>query len=264
MRALRLGLIPSGDERDEREREFVVSLSEALGAEVGVHHAADYRVVLTGLEQGLVDFAWLPPLVAARAVRGGLAEPIAVAVRYGDTYYSTVLVAPPASPIRAAHQLRGARVAWVDRESASGYVVLRAALARSGVRLAEAFSHEQFVRSHAAVARAVLSGEVDVGATCAHSEHGRVHFARSPYAGDAGLTDAELRVIFEAGPIPSDIFAVRHGVSPHVRSGIEAALMHAMPARVHAAARALMHADGFAAPTQEHQRMLAGLIDHET
>jgi hypothetical protein len=48
-----------------------------------------------------------------------------------------------------------------------------------------------------------------------------------------------------------------------VRSIVEAALMHGMPARVHAAARALMHADGFAAPTQEHQRMLASLIDQE-
>jgi phosphonate transport system substrate-binding protein len=263
MGALRLGLIPRGDDRDEREREFVVSLSEALGSEIDVHHAADYRVVLAGLEQGLVHFAWLPPLVAARAVRGRVAEPIAVAVRYGDTSYRTVLVAKPGSPIRASADLRGARVAWVDRESASGYVVLRAALARSGVKLAEAFSHEQFVRSHSAVARAVLSGEVDVGATCAHTEQGRVHFARSPYAGDEGLSAEELRVVFEAGPIPSDIFAVRHDVPPRVRSVIEAALMHGIPARVHAAARALMHADGFAAPTHEHQRMLAGLIDQD-
>ena len=81
MGALRLGLIPRGDDRDEREREFVVSLAEALGSEIDVHHAADYRVVLAGLEQGLVHFAWLPPLVAARAVRGRVAEPIAVAVR---------------------------------------------------------------------------------------------------------------------------------------------------------------------------------------
>jgi phosphonate transport system substrate-binding protein len=264
MGALRLGLIPRGDERDEREREFVAALSEALGTEVGVHHAADYRVVLSGLAQGLVDFAWLPPLVAARAARGRLAEPIAVAVRYGDTYYRTVLVTQPASPLRAPHDLRGARVAWVDRESASGYVVLRAAMARAGVKLTEAFGHEQFVRSHAAVARAVLSGEVDVGATCAHTEHGNVHFARSPFAGDEGLSGNDLRVLFEAGPIPSDIFAVRHDVNARVRSAVESALMLAMPARVHAAARALMHADGFAAPTQEHERMLAHLIDLES
>jgi phosphonate transport system substrate-binding protein len=261
MGALRLGLIPRGDDRDEREREFVASLADALGAEVDVHRAADYRVVLSGLEQGLVDFAWLPPLVAARAVRGRLAEPVAVAVRYGDTTYRTALVTRPGSRIRGLPDLRGARVAWVDRESASGYAVLRGALARAGVKLTEAFSDEQFVRSHAEVARAVLSGEVDVGATCAHTEHGRVHFARSPFTGDEGLSADELHVVFEAGPIPSDIFAVRNEVSPRVRSALEGALMLGMPARLHAAARALMHADGFATPTPEHRRMLAELID---
>jgi phosphonate transport system substrate-binding protein len=259
--ALRLGLIPRGGDGDERERELVAALAEALGRDVDVHRAADYRVVLTGLDQRLVDFAWLPPLVAGRAVRGRLADTVAVAVRYGGTSYSTVLVTQPVSPIRSPKDLRGVRVAWVDRESASGYVVLRAALARSGVKLTEAFAHEQFVRSHAAVARAVLDGEVDVGATCAHAEQDVVRFARSPYAGDSGLTVEELRVVFEAGPIPSDIFAVRRDVPARVRSGLEAALMHAKPARLHAAACAFMHADGFAAPTPEHQRLLATLVE---
>jgi phosphate/phosphite/phosphonate ABC transporter binding protein len=260
MPALRLGLIPRGDATDERERAFVRALGEALRTEVDVHRAADYRVVLTGMKQQLVDFAWLPPLVAARAVRERLGEPVAVTVRYGDTSYSTALVARPGSRIRTVRDLRAVRVAWVDRESASGYAVLRAALAREGVLLADAFADETFVRSHAAVARAVLDGEVDVGATCAHAENGVVRFARSPYAGDAGLSASELHVVFEAGPIPSDIFAVRTGVPPHVRSTLEAALLHARPERVHATARALVHADGFAVPTLEHARMLEALI----
>jgi phosphate/phosphite/phosphonate ABC transporter binding protein len=260
MPALRLGLIPRGDEGDARERAFVKALADAFRADVGVHRAADYRVVLTGMQQQHVDFAWLPPLVAARAVRERLAEPVAVAVRYGDTSYSTALVTRPDSRIRSVGDLRAVRVAWVDRESASGYTVLRAALARQGVLLTAAFAHEVFVRSHAAVARAVLDGEVDVGATCAHAENGVVRFARSPYAGDAGLSAEELHVVFEAGPIPSDIFAVRTGAPPHVRSTLEAALLHARPERVHATARALVHADGFAVPTPEHSRMLEALL----
>src|ERR1700733_10391980 len=64
---LRLGVIPRGVDNDALERELVAALSDALTQPVGVHRAADYRVVLSGLEQGLVDFAWLPPLVAARA-----------------------------------------------------------------------------------------------------------------------------------------------------------------------------------------------------
>jgi phosphonate transport system substrate-binding protein len=261
MGALRLGLIPRGGDRDQREREFVAALSAALGAEVDVHRAADYRVVLTGLEQRLVDFAWLPPLVAARAVRRRLADPVAVAVRYGATSYSTVLVTRPGSPIHTPDELRGARVAWVDRESASGYVVLRAALARAGVKLTEAFAEERFVRSHAAVARAVVSGEVDVGATCAHAEPGGMRFARTPDGGEEGLSAEQLRVVFEAGPIPSDIFAVHHEVRAQVQTAVEAGLLHALPGRLHAAARALMHADGFAVPTHEHQRMLEALIE---
>jgi phosphonate transport system substrate-binding protein len=258
---LRLGLIPRGDESDGREREFVASLAVALRTDVDVHRAADYRVVLTGLEQRLVDFAWLPPLVAARAMRGKLADPIAVAVRSGTTSYTTVLVARPDSRFRTLADLRGVRVAWVDRESASGYTVLRSALARAGVLLTDAFAHEIFVRSHAAVAQAVRAGKVDVGATCAHVEDGAVRFARSPYAGDAGLSADELRVVFEAGPIPSDLFAVRRDVPVRVRSALEAALLHAMPERVHAAALALAHADGFAVPTPAHRRMLEALVE---
>ncbi|HEY8038586.1 MAG TPA: PhnD/SsuA/transferrin family substrate-binding protein [Polyangiaceae bacterium] len=261
MGSLRLGLIPRGGDDDAREREFVAALGVALSCEVDVHRAANYRVVLTGLEQRLVDFAWLPPLVGARAMRARLADPVAVAVRYGDTTYTSALVTLPGSPIRSIADLRSVRVAWVDRESASGYAVLRGELARAGVRLADAFSRELFVRSHAAVARAVLDGEVDVGATCAHAEAGVVRFARSPYTGDAGLTSDELRVVFETGPIPSDLFAVRRGTAPGVRSLLEGAFLHARPPRVLAAACALMHADGFAVPTPEYHRMLERLIE---
>jgi phosphonate transport system substrate-binding protein len=261
MPALRLGLIPRGGDGDARETEFVRALAAALSADVEVHRAADYRVVVTGIQQHLVDFAWLPPLVAARAVRARLVDPLAIAVRHGVTSYSTALVARPDSRVRSIDDLNGVRVAWVDRESASGYVILRAALVRAGVRLAHAFSFETFVRSHAGVASAVRDGKVDVGATCVHADAGVLRIARSPYAGDAGLTSDDLRVVFEAGPIPSDLFAIRRDVPIRVRAQLEDALLCRKPQRAHAAALALMHADAFATPTQEHRRMLEALID---
>jgi phosphonate transport system substrate-binding protein len=263
MGALRLGLIPrgGGDDDDKRERELLDALSEAIGQQVTAHHAADYGVVLTGLRQGLVDFAWLPPLVGARAIKAQTADAVAIAVRNGTATYTTVLVARPESPIGSVRDLRGARVAWVDRESAGGYVVLRAALARAGVKLTEAFAEELFVRSHGAVARAVLEGKVDVGATCAHEERGTRRFARSAYAGDDGLGQDQLRVLFEAGPIPSDLFAVRRGAPPPVRAALAAGLLGRRPARLFAAACAFLHTDGFALPTPDHARMLAALLD---
>jgi phosphonate transport system substrate-binding protein len=260
MGPLRIGLIPRPRDADEVEREFVAALGELLGREIVPHRAADYTAILTGLKLEVIDLAWLPPLVAAKGVGDGLAEPVAVAIRSGTTSYTTVLVAGPSSPLRTIADLRGLRVAWVDRGSASGYVVLRAALVRAGVKMTDAFSSETFVRSHAAVAQAVLEGRADVGATCAHIEEGTVRFAQSPYAGEGGLSSDALRVIFEAGPIPSDIFAVRRGVARAVRDAVEGALLRAQPERLHAAARRFMDADGFATPTPEHHRMLAALV----
>jgi phosphonate transport system substrate-binding protein len=260
MGTLRFGLIPRGEEGGASERAFVAAAAEALGRDVEVHRGADYRVVLTGLEQKLVDFAWLPPLVGGRALRAGLVDPVAIVMRYGDTEYKTALVARADSPIRGLEDLRGLRVGWVDRESASGYAVLRTALTQAGVHLTDAFAHEVFLRSHAAVARAVMQGDVDVGATCGHTDKEGVRFARSPFAGDAGLTDAELRPVFVAGPIPSDLFAVRCGVAAGVRSTIERALLQGVPERMHAAARTLTHADGFELPRPEHRRMLVALV----
>jgi phosphonate transport system substrate-binding protein len=263
MGALRFGLIPrgTGGAGDERERDFVAAVAFALGGDVEVHRAADYRMVLAGLEQRLVDLAWLPPIVGARAIRANLADAVATVVRYGDTTYTTALVARADSAIRTTADLKGVRVAWVDRESASGYAVLRNALAKSGVSLASAFSREVFVRSHAAVARAVLDGEVDVGATCGHSDASGVRIARSPFAGDAGIASDELRSVFQAGPIPADLFAVRRDAPSRVRTMLERALLQRIPERVHAAARALTFADAFVAPTLEHRKALDALVD---
>ncbi len=260
MGPLRFGLIPRGEEGGASERAFVAAAADALGRDVEVHRAADYRVVLTGLEQRLVDFAWLPPLVGARALRAGLIDPVAIVTRYGDNEYKTALVTRVDSNIHGLRDLRGVRVAWVDRESASGYAVLRTALAHAGVQLTDAFAYEVFLRSHAAVARAVLEGRVDVGATCGHTDQDGVRFARSPFTGDAGLTDADLRPVFEAGPIPSDLFGVRRGTASGVRLVLERALLQGTPQPMHAAARALTHGDSFTLPTGEHRRQLDALI----
>jgi phosphate/phosphite/phosphonate ABC transporter binding protein len=260
MRALRFGLIPRGEAYGARERDMVSTLSTALGSDVEVHRAADYRVVLAGLEQGLVDLAWLPPLVCARAFRSRLAEPVAVVVRRGDTSYSSALVAREDSPVRELSHLRGLRVAWVDRESASGYAVIRAALVRKGIALTSAFADEVFVRSHDAVVRAVLDGAVDVGATCAYTA-GNGRFTLSPLGSIPPPSLASLRPIFEAGPIPSDVFAVRRDVPDRVRWVVEQALLHGVPDEARAAALALSEAERFAAPTPEHRRQLEALLD---
>lgn len=258
---LRFGLIPDSEQGYAHADRFAAALSNALSIPVDVHRATDYRVLLASLEQGRVDLAWAPPIGAARAIRAGTVTEVAVTMRNGSSTYMTGLITLRSSAIKSIADLRSVRAAWVDRESASGYLVIRASLRTSGVRLTEAFSDEIFVRSHAEVARAVWEGRVDVGATCFNFVSGTVEIARSGFKDHGGVRDDDVRLLAHAGPIPSDVVAVHRNVPPKMVSMIQAALVEARPLAVHEAAKALVHADGFVRPTQEHRDMLGALLE---
>ncbi len=258
---LRFGLIPDSEQGYSAADEFAASLSAVLDVPVEVHRAIDYRVLLASLEQGRIDLAWVPPLGAARALRLGTITDVAVTMRNGCSSYLTGLVALAGGKVSSIADLKGVRAAWVDRESASGYLVIRAALRAAGVRMFEAFSEEIFVRSHAEVARALTTGQVDVGATCFNFVSGTIEIARSGFKEDGGVKDDEIVLLAHAGPIPSDIVAAHKSVPAPWISAIRSALIDARPAAVHLAAKALVHADGFTLPTNEHHDMLAALLD---
>jgi phosphonate transport system substrate-binding protein len=257
----RLGVIPFSEGGEERMRAFVAALESVFGDSIELHRAADYRALASAVEQGLVHFAWLPPLAAARAMKAGSITPAAVCVRHGTTSYYTGLIARDTSSIRSLDDLRGLRAAWVDRESASGYVVLRAALRQRGVSLVNAFSEDLFVRSHEEVVRAVATGHADVGATCFYVVSDAVEIGRTAYKGSHGLTLDNVRIVAEAGPIPSDIFAAHRSVPAAVVVKLQTALVGALPAQLYEAAKAMMFADSFARADGEHVRMLEALYD---
>jgi len=257
----RLGVIPYGEGGEERMRAFVVALEGVLGSEIELHRAADYRALASAVEQGLVHFAWLPPLAAARGVKAASITPVAVAIRHGATSYFTGLITRESSAIHTVADLKGLKAAWVDRESASGYVVIRAALRQQGLSLVDAFAEDLFLRSHAEVVRAITTGQVDVGATCFNVVSDAIHIGRSAYTGSHGLTLDNVRIVAQAGPIPSDIFAVHRSVPQTALVKLQNGLIGARPAHVFEAAKAMMFADAFARADGEHLRMLEALYE---
>ena len=255
---IRIGFIPMGDVEQSTARiaELAEALAVAVDAEVVPHRASDYRGLVAALEQGAVQVAWVPPLIAARPIRAGTILPIAVAVRSGSTSYSAALIARNDSPIVTPADLRGVRAAWVDRESASGYLAIRLALRATGLSLVDAFAHEVFARSHAEVARLVASGAVDVGATYLNWSPDRTSVERAGWMGVPGLDPTCIRVVSEAGPIPSDMFAVHAGLRKAVVQALEAALIDGRPRGARRIARQLTESDGFVRPTRDHLAML--------
>ncbi len=259
---LLLGLIPLADTAGvSRATEFARAIGTLLEETVQLHNAADYRALVAALEQGVAHFAWLPPISAARAARSRAIRPAAIAVRNGTTSYMTGLIALKTGPVKSLGHLKAVRAAWVDRESASGYVVIRAALRAAGVVLADAFREEIFVRSHADVARAVKSGRVDVGATCFSVGSGALAIARTGYRDEPDLPSDDIRIVAQAGPIPSDIFAVHASLPEADRKLLESALADGAQEPLQRAARRLMHADAFARATSAHSSMLEKLFE---
>jgi phosphonate transport system substrate-binding protein len=226
---------------------------------VVAHGLWHYHHLLEGLADDELHIVWLPPVLALRATARARCVPIAIPVRHGVSTYATALFSRADSSIRSLDDVRGGvRAAWVDRQSAAGYLIIRALLRSQGVDLEQAFVHEKFLGTHDAVAAAVREGEVDVGATFAypHAELGM----RSPKA--AGWGHDDVNVIAYVGSIPSDIIAANCRLPPAVRNKVQQALVELDDKALAAAARALLGADRFVAPTPEHLSKLYDILDN--
>lgn len=234
------------------------SFAAALGAATQLRTVPvavpDYPALLDAMRTADVDVAWLPPVLALRTVSAGRALPIALPVRRGVSSFHTALFTEVGSPIQRATDLQAARVAWVDRNSASGYLVIRAALRAQGLELERAFAEERFVGSHDAVVRAVLHGNADVGATYLH------HDARAGGVWRAGWGDAAAHIVARVGPIPADVIAAGIHVPVAIIRSVQRALVSGTHGELSVAAGVLLEAEGFEAADSHHLEPLEQLL----
>jgi len=234
---------------------FCAALGRAIGAPAEPRDFDDYPSLLDAMGAGGLDLAWLPPIVAMRAAAGGRALPIALPVRRGVASFHSALFAPVGSAIQRPPDLAGARVAWVDRQSASGYLLIRAALRAQGVELEHAFAEEHFFGSHEAVVRAVLEGTADVGATYLHHDSAGSGIWR------AGWGDANVHIVARVGPIPSDVIAAGIHVPVSQMRAVQRALTEGVQGELVSAANVLMEADKFVPSESGHLKPLEDLLD---
>jgi phosphonate transport system substrate-binding protein len=240
--------------------QFCRSLASATGMQVTAHGLWHYHHLLEALAGGELDLVWLPPILALRATGTGRVIPIALPVRHGVSTYSTALFARPDSRVRTLEDLKGVRAAWVDRQSASGYLVVRALLRSRGVDLDAAFSDEKFLGTHDGVAQAVLSGEVDVGATFVYLDPDAS--AGGSFPTRAGWGDARVHMVCFAGSIPSDVIGANKRLAERTRWMIQRALVDGAHKDLRRAARDLLGAESFVAPSNEHLESLVTILQN--
>ncbi len=256
---VRVGVALSADDAEDDTRRaqldaFCEALSGALGLVVTGRRYRHYQELLDEMHAGELDLAWLPPVVALKATARGRTIPIALPVRAGASSFHGALFCRPDYPAKNAKELSGARVAWVDRQSAGGYLVIRAALKAEGVDLTRAFAHEAFLGSHDAVVHAVLAGAVDVGATFAYLDLKR-SVTRAAWG------NAAVKVLALAGPIPADVVAATIRMPVAMIRKVQAALCSGGDALTKAGLD-LFSAEAFVPSKPEHLDALEKLMSH--
>ncbi len=223
---------------------FCRALGDATGLKISPYAAPRYDRLLRRLRLGEVELAWLPPVVALGAIPKD-ASPIVLPIRGDQSWFWAALFTRADSQIQSVDDLRQARAVWVDAESASGYLVIRAALRADGVNPDTVFASQNFAQSHDAMVRAVAEDPRSVGATYVHLDA----------AGDvarAGWGDADVRVLKRAGPIPADVLAASNELSQEIRSQVENALVTNSAPELKSASSALFFASHFAPAESTH------------
>lgn len=206
-----LAVVPSATPGDSRVAlaELCAALGRLLGKQVTALHPDTYGALTDLFEKGRIDYAWMSPAQMVMAGEHMRLVPLLSAVRNEKTDYSSVLFVDDRSPARFTEQLRGKRIAWVDRTSAAGYLFVRLQLAARGIEPDAFFGAELFEKSHAGVVRAVLEGRADAGATFAERPADGAPIARAGFINVA--PERTIRVLEWTATIPNDVI-VAHGL----------------------------------------------------
>jgi ABC-type phosphate/phosphonate transport system substrate-binding protein len=219
---------------DHAAFEEIRELLVGNGLDVEPAFVPSYAAMYGVVQQRVCAFGWAPPLVARDLLRGHDAEPVALIMRDRlDTYYSAI-VTSQSSKLWHIGQLASARIGWVSRLSAAGYVVPRAHL--SSIRVPLTFAKETFHYTHARLAEALDKGAVDAAATYAVVRDLKaLHVPHLPKCNVLGI----------AGPIPGELVVAARGVDAGAVAAARDALLGAKLAQERPLGR-MMHVTGFA------------------
>ncbi len=254
--------VVSGSSTAERDLAAMCSeLEAALTRTVKPRVLSSYAALKEDVAAGRAQIAWAPPLVAIDLEDSGLASIELCCTRSGQVGYHAALFTRHASTIANVDDLKGCKAAWVDENSAAGYVLPRQHIQAAGVDPDRLFGEQSFVGTHAGVARAVLDGEADVGATYLLLDPATEHPLSAGWL-EAGAGINGAFVLATSGPIPSDAIVFSRKIPREIRAALVKQVAALPKSVLHAVGR-LLHADGFApAPASHFATLRAAAAKH--
>ncbi len=218
---LLIGLIPEMNifKQMERFKPLGEYLSRRTGIPVKFTILSRYGNIIESFTTERMDGAFFGSFTGALAHQKLQVIAIARPVNLdGTSSYQGYLFVRRDSGIRTVGDMKGKRMAYVEKATTAGYIFPLAWLRRNGiVDIDRYFSESFFTGSHDAAIRAVLDRKADVGAA-KHSIYDRVRK-------DDPRVDRDL-VILERSPwVPSNGLCVRRDLDPAIREMLKDALL---------------------------------------
>jgi phosphonate transport system substrate-binding protein len=184
---------------DYLEEEFAGAI------EVEIFLPTEFRGLIEAMRSGTLDFAFFPPDGFVIAEREAGAEVLLKSVRNDNPFYWSAIVVHADSGITSIAGLEDSSIAWIDPNSAAGYVFPRAELILAGIDPDDFFSNQFFAGRHDAAMLSVLNRSVDAAATFANDDQ-NISGAWTQFL-DAEQAE-QITAIFYTRPIPGDTFTV--------------------------------------------------------
>jgi phosphonate transport system substrate-binding protein len=219
---LSFGIIPleATKESSTRFDPFAKYLERRLGIKIKSYYGADYAAIIVGLESGSVDMAYLGPLSYVIASRRAGAQAFARenTIKTG-LGYSSLIVSRADSKIRTLGQAKGKTFAFVDPNSASGYLLPMVHFLKDlNIKPETYFKHVTYSGSHEASIEAVIEGEVSVAAT-------------NDREIEIAIRDGEIKsikdlnILWKSAPIPTAPLAYRKDLPESLKAALKQAVL---------------------------------------
>ena len=216
-----IGLIPEMNifRQKERFRALEEYLSQKTGIPVQFTVLSRYGNIIDRFTANKLDGAFFGSFTGALAIRKLGVVPLARPVHEdGTSTYQGYIFVRKDSGIKRAADMKGKRMAFVDKATTAGYLFPLAWLRENGVASPDGFFRESFFTgSHDAAIRAVLHGSADVGAA--------KHSIYEQLQKEEPRIDRELVVLARSPWVPSNGLCVRKDLDPALQKALKEALL---------------------------------------